>query len=874
MIHLPFDDAWPEIAAAMENHRNLVIVAEPGAGKTTRLPPGILNQKLVHQKVLVLEPRRIAARAAAARVAEEQNWSLPDDVGYIVRFDNRACPDTRLTYLTEGLFLRRLMQDSNLSGVEAVVLDEFHERSRYTDLAIAALKELQTLERPDIRIIVMSATLDSETVSRFLELDGKPAPVVSVPGRTFPVEIHNILQPLRLVTDRQWIDSVRTDLESIANGKFRIGETSISPRTDDILAFLPGTGEIRRLKEGLESRLQNFEILELHGSLSLEDQSRVLKRAGEKRRLILATNIAETSLTLDGVGTVVDTGLERHQQTDRLGFSSLVLGRITLASAKQRSGRAGRTKPGIAIRLWSKMDELSFRPFTDAEILSLDLTDTVLELCGLGVVDPLSFGWFEAPPKEKLELAVQTLLDLGALDQDRRLTKLGRRMLSSGLPARTARLLIEGENLKAPTLSATLAAILTERDFLLDRESHALSSSECDLFIRYQLVETGAGDGASRRVDRQARQTVLRARDSYLRFLNADRAPHPQNRNDDSWSEELVERLLLAGYPDRVARRRRARAPQARMVGGRGVELHSSSSLETAELFFAIRGDAGVSRTSGDPLVTIASPVSVETLKTLRPSEIQKDLQTVFDEETLSVYGLRASFYRDLPLEDGTREGANPDTATDVLKSETLKRCDRLEGLEPVRTFLNRVAFANVGSSTSGASNSGFLQSDYEEALQNSFNLALDEILFGKKSIQDLFSEEGAERLAATWERSFATLEPALGRELHRLAPSHFLAPTGNRFRIQYPSDRTPFVAVRLQELFGTKENPKIGATNLTFHLLGPNYRPVQVTSDLPGFWKGSYFEVRKELRARYPKHAWPENPLEAPAVAKGRPQR
>lgn len=867
MIHLPFDDAWPDITAAMNNHQNLVIVAEPGAGKTTRFPPGTLAKDLVQGKVLVLEPRRLAARAAASRVSEEYSWNLPNEVGYVVRFDNRARPDTKLTYLTEGLFLRRLTEDPALPGVGAVVLDEFHERSRYTDIAIAALKELQTLERPDLRIIVMSATLDANAVSQFLELDGRPAPVISVPGRTFPVSVHNTLQPLKLVTDRDWVESVRTDILAIASGSFRVGETTIPPRTDDILVFLPGTGEIRRLKEALEPQLKDFEVLELHGSLSLDEQSRVLKRSGDRRRLILATNIAETSLTLDGVGTVIDSGLERFQETDRLGFSSLVLGRITLASAKQRAGRAGRTAAGVAIRLWSKMDELSFRPFTEAEILNLDLTDTVLELCGLGVFDPQSFGWFEAPSKEKLSHAIRTLEDLAAIDQDRRLTAIGKRMLASGLPARAARLLVEGERLQKPQLAASLAAILTERDFLLDRETHAHAASECDLYIRYQLLDSANGARSSgRRIDNQARQTALRARDSHLRFLtahrSANRSPIHTEGQEEMWDEDLVAQLLLAGFPDRVARRRRSRHPQARMVGGRGVELHPSSTLETSELFFALRGDAGLSRGSGDPFVTMASPISLETLKALRPHEIRTDSQTVFDDESLSVYGLRASFYRDLPLTEGSREGAKAETALNVLKDELVKRRERLEGLEPIRTFLNRLKFATEASNESSSH------------LEEAFQLAMEETLFGKKSIQETFSEEGSEKFAATWERSLATLDQALAGRLQRLAPSHFHAPTGNRFRIHYPSDQAPFVAVRLQELFGTKENPKIGSTNLTFHLLGPNYRPVQVTSDLPGFWKGSYFEVRKELRARYPKHAWPENPLEAPAVAKGRPQR
>lgn len=865
MIHLPFDEAWPEISHALQQHVNLVVVAEPGAGKTTRLPPGLINKNLVKGKILVLEPRRIAARAAALRVAEEQNWQIPNQVGYAVRFDNRASKDTSLIYLTEGLFLKRLTQDPTLSDIGAVVLDEFHERSRYTDIAIAALKELQTLERPDLKIVVMSATLDAEAVSRFLETEDQPAPIVSVPGRTFPVRVCNIQQPLKLVTDRDWIESVKAQIVDVASNRFRSGDTTLPPRDDDILVFLPGTGEIRRLKEVISPALPGFDVHELHGSLSIEDQSRVLKRVGPQRRIILSTNIAETSLTLDGVGTVIDSGLERYVDTDRLGFSSLVLGRITMASAKQRAGRAGRTGPGVAVRLWSKMDELSFRPFTEPEILNLDLTDTLLELAGLGIFDPQNFGWFESPKKEKLQLATRTLQDIGALDQDRRLTPIGKRMLESGLPARPARVLIEGEKLEPRSnstkqLAATLAALLTERDFLLDRDPHSHSATECDLFVRYQLLNKNGPRETGRRVDHQARQTCLRARESYFEFLGIKfHGLSSANSNDDTWNEMLVERLLLSGYPDRVARRRRPRSRQALMVGGRGIELHPSSTLETSELFFAIRGDAGLSRVSSDPLVTIASPVTIETLKSIRPQEFRKGTQTAFDEDSLSVYGLRATYFRDLPLDDGTREAAATESALEVLKLEISKRKDRLESQEPVRSFLNRLKFAAQGA-------------DFPDALlEEAFQLTLDEVLFGKKSIQEFFTEEGAERLATSWERSISSLNQQIGSSLQRFAPSHFVAPTGNRFRIHYPNEQSPFVAIRLQELFGTKENPKIGNMNLTFHLLGPNFRPVQVTSDLPGFWKGSYFDVRKELRARYPKHAWPENPLEALPVAKRR---
>jgi ATP-dependent helicase HrpB len=852
MISLPFDDSWKEIESALTSHRNLVLVAEPGAGKTTRLPPGLIDRGIAKGKVAVLEPRRIAARAAALRIHDERSgWRFPDDVGYTVRFDNQTSSSTKLCFFTEGLFLRMLSNDPLIPEIDTVILDEFHERSRFTDLAISALKELQALERTDLRIIVMSATIDAEKISNFLAIDEIPAPVIQVPGRTFPISISHSNIPLKLATDHHWLETTANEIRDIALRK--------SQRQDDILVFLPGVGEIRRLKTVfLEDRKlsETFDYLELHGSLTLDEQSQVLSRpATSRRRIILATNIAETSLTLVGVGTVIDTGLERTSQSDRLGFSSLSIQRISLASATQRSGRSGRTGPGESYRLWSKLDENSFQPFAEAELRRTDLTDTLLEVASIGIPSPRTFEWFDPPEKEKLELAIRTLKDLGAFDETERLTQIGRDMIATGLPARAARILVEGQRVKALPLAAGLAALLTEKDVLLDRDSSlSKMAGECDLHLRATLLEGGTG---GLRIDRAALSVVKRVIDSLLKSKT--------QRLTEVWDEEVVARLLLAGFPDRVARRRQPQSAQCRLVGGKGVELHSSTSVRQSDLLFALRGDTTAAKKSGDAQITLASVLKVEWIKKYKSAEVELKTSVIFDPETRSVYGLRALHYRDLPLEAGHRDGTLSDEATALLKKEFLQRSDLIHATEPVRAFLNRLKLLKDRIPA---------EKSNEESLETSWQMTVDEILFGKKSFQEFFEPEGAEKLAEIWERNFSRIEPAIASEIARLAPDYFTAPTGNRFRIHYPPDRTPYVEVRLQELFGIKENPKVGGQPLTFHLLGPNYRPVQVTSDLVGFWKGSYFDVKKELRARYPKHSWPDDPMQAVAVAKGRPQK
>lgn len=863
LISLPFDNAWPEIEARLKTHRNLVLVAEPGAGKTTRFPAMLLEAGVISPtgQVVVLEPRRLAARAAAMRIADEREWPLKTKVGYSVRFDHQLTPATPLGFLTEGLFLKRLAQHPTLPGVECVVLDEFHERSRHTDLAIAALKELQLLERPDLRIVVMSATIDADKIAAFLSIDDAPAPIIRVPGRTFPIDTRHTNEPLMLSTSREWTERIARVIQDVVQGR--------RPRLGDVLTFVPGVGEIRRLREILEGDIsfaRATEVLELHGSLSLDEQARVLKRHSRddvRPRVILATNIAETSLTIDGVGTVIDTGLARVARADRLGFSQLHLERISLASARQRAGRAGRQAEGLCYRMWSKLDENSFPEFDEAELNRIDLTDSLLDLYSLGVGDPRNFDWFEKPDTARMQQALKLLGDLGAVAGDMRLTSIGRKMHQTGLPARAARMTVAAAD-GSPHgslprgLAAVLSGLLTEKDFLLDARSLAEGSShECDLYLRASLLTERHRHA---RIDHMTMKTVRRVIESLLTRKDDLSLEHIV----EQWDDKTVAGLLLAGFPDRVARRRRAKLPQARMAGGKGVELHPASTVREAELFFALKGDAGTSRTSSDPMTTMASALSRAWLEDLAKDQCRTREELIFDDETLTVYKERAVMYRDLPLENGARGRPDPNDAFDFLKAEALKRKSLLTKEPPVARLEARLDFLRRDPASAGLF-------ENTSQLATTFEQALEERLFGQTSLKPLLTEEGSEGLAEAWERALAAESSGVSQALRDRTPSHFKAPTGNRFRIEYPPHQPPFVEVRLQELFGTREHPMIAGVPLTFHLLGPNYRPVQVTSDLPGFWKGTYFEVRKELRARYPKHSWPENPLEAPPEAKGR---
>ncbi len=844
---LPIDATLPDVLDAIRRHRRLVLVAPPGAGKTTRLPPALVASGLLgpeHPNVVVLQPRRVAARSVAARIAEENSWTLGEEVGYQVRFERKIGPRTRLRIATEGILNRQVVADPFLEGVGAVVLDEFHERSLHTDLALALLKEVRDSVREDLILVVMSATLDAEPVSAFLG----GAPIIRVEGRTFPVEITHRGNDGAPLPDRM----ARAVTEAIESSSDR----------GDILAFLPGAEEIRRTARLLDpvAHRHDLLVLPLHGSLPSDEQDRAL-RPSDRRKVVLATNIAETSLTIEGVSTVIDSGLARHASFDaERGVDRLELGRISRASATQRAGRAGRTRPGRCVRLWSDREGRGMAEADVADVHRVDLSGTLLALHAWGHADPMQFGWFERPAAERVEAAERVLGMLGALEDGGRVTAIGRRLLDIPAPPRLARLLWEANAVGLRRDGATLAALLAEKDILtrLDRRAGPESHATSDVLIRLDRME----EAESRRfhpglrdlgIDPAAARRVAQARDDFLRISRRwpDIPPPPEG------AEETLLRLLLVAFPDRVCRRRASDPMAGRMVGGRGVRLEADSVVRDGDLFLALDprdDDRGLSR---EARVRIASLVRAEWLEGVFPGAVVVEKSARFDEGRQRVVGVHLVRYRDLVIEEDRHVALDPVMASDVLAGALIPRgLDFVREQEAAASWLAR--FELVARAMP--------EHDWPGLDEEAVAALIEAAARGRRSVEEVRAAPWADLLRGR-------LSYAQSRLMDREAPEALTVPSGNRVRLRYEAGKPPVLAVRLQELFGWAETPRVagGRVAVVLHLLGPNYRPVQITDDLGSFWSQAYFQVRKDLRNRYPKHAWPDDPLSARAEARGR---
>jgi len=851
MTSLPIDPWLPEIVARLREHRALVLVAPPGAGKTTRVPVAITRSELLtseHPSLVMLQPRRVAARASAARIADENGWRLGEEVGYQVRFERKVGRETRIRVMTEGILNRQLVADPFLEGVGAVVLDEFHERSLHTDLALALLREVRETVRADLLLVVMSATMDAEPVSRFLG----GCPIVTAEGKSYPVEV--VYRPATRPSSAEAVEAAIAE--------------ALSPSTadpGDVLVFLPGAEEIRRAAARVAplAEREDLLVLPLHGRLSAEEQERPL-RPSERRKVILATNIAETSLTIDGVRTVIDTGLARFASVDpQRGLDRLELGRISRASATQRAGRAGRTAPGRCVRLWSEREHRGLRESDLPEIACVDLCATVLALHAWGYTDLSRFPWYEPPAPARLEAAARLLIMLGALDESgARITSLGQSLLDLPVHPRLGRLILAAAESGSPVEGAALAALLSEKDLILSGPDSPRPSSRrrgnSDLLIRLDLLAEAEHDRfrpqlRARGIDPFAARRVAQVRDDLLRNLRrAIDTTHSQTVEPD---EEVMLRWVLLAYPDRVVRRR-GRETTGVMVGGRGVRLEPDSVVRESEYFLAL--DPREDRRGGtlEARVRLASALRVEWLEELFPDALKRERRPVFDEERQRVVGLTTVSYRDLTLREDRNASVDPQEASRVLAEALLPRASTLlERDEAATTWLARL---------------DLLRRAQPEADWPEFDTAfLAEILadacVGKRSLEEL---------------EHASFVPLFkGRLTHRQsqlmdeqAPEGLVVPSGNRIRLTYEPGKPPTLAVRLQELFGWTETPRLagGRVPVLLHLLGPNYRPVQITEDLRSFWATTYFQVRKDLRARYPKHSWPEDPLTAKAESRG----
>lgn len=824
MISLPIDSFLEKILQEFRSHQNLVLSAAPGAGKTTRLPPRLLD--LTDKKILVLEPRRIAAVAASSRIAEEQNWKLGKEIGYQIRFDSNISSDTRLIFLTEALLNRKIISDPELSDVGIVVLDEFHERSQHVDLALGLLKELQELSRPDLKILVMSATLKAETIARFLQ----DASIIQVPGQSHPLEIQNQKTAQKLQTGPDFIQSVVTQAKT---------EMSALKKGEHLLVFLPGLGEIERCYQQLEAWAleKGHSLFRLHGTMSLEEQKEVLASSANSK-IILATNIAESSLTIDGVRAVLDSGLQRRSSIHpKTGFPQLEIARISKSSATQRAGRAARQAPGKCFRLWSSMDELSMPDEETAEILRVDLSEALLFLASQGVRDFNGFSWFESPHPEQIQKAEKHLRILGALSEKNELLPLGKELLRLPLPPRLGKLLLKSQQMGILETGASLCALLLEKD-IVGKKTYE-TQLECDLLLRLDLLNSGSY------------RSVERVRDQLIKLF-----PRTQSKKA---SENEIRKLLLEVFLDQACRRRKANEARAVMIGGRGVVLESTSQVRHSEFFVALQVMEGLS--SSETRVSLACGLSKEMLSQVENSRIENKSWIEFDEKTekfvqLSAQSLILPAVGSLPLSDIRIQPAKSEDIQGALGKVAFEnRQQILEKNEKLKSWWERF---QVWRTVSGG------EDFTDETLAEIF----EEASFGENSLAKLYEKD----LVYFFETKFP------GGTLHKFqseAPEFIQVPSGSRIRLNY-SGPQPALEVRLQEVFGLSETPKIagGKIPLTLILLGPNYRPVQVTQDLSSFWKNGYPEVRKELRSRYPKHSWPEDPLSAVAVAKGRPHK
>lgn len=820
---LPIEDVLPAVAEALRRGSNCVIAAPPGAGKTTRVPPALVREGLVPGALIMLQPRRVAARAAARRIAEENGWTVGGEVGYQVRFERSLSEKTRIRIVTEGILTRRLQSDPFLEGIDAVLFDEFHLRSLDGDVGLALLREVQRTVRPEIRLVVMSATLDTGPASEFLG----GCPVIECAGRLHPIDIRYEARPSRTLTDDRVARAVRQCVASRPDGH--------------VLVFLPGAREIRRCRNALED-LVGAAVLPLHGSLSSEDQDRAV-RPESGRAVILATNVAETSLTIPGVTAVVDSGLVRLEVFDpRTGIDRLETRRVSADSAEQRAGRAGRTGPGTVFRLWTKGQQKELLPRTPPEIRRVDLSRLALELAAWGA-DPKSFGWFEPPDPAVIEAARELLLGLGALDGNGRITALGKKLVALPLHPRIGRLVIEAHARGFMGAGALIAAILSERDILRRRidGGKAATVGPSDVLLRYDILAEGRATGAN--VDRGAASRVQRVRRDLQRIVTATLGRAKRRQPDE---EDLL-RLVFCAYPDRVVRRREKGGDRGVMSGGRGVRLASGSIVRDAEFFAAVDLDGA----GADARVHLASAIDPDWL------ELTEETVLAFDAERERVTAVRRDMYHKLCV----REAAvppDPEEAARILAQAAAADVERaLKPAPEALSFMARVECLRewMPELDLPAMDAGFLES------------LLPELCAGARGFDDLRRVDLAARLKGAL--SYDQLSA-----VERNAPERIAVPSGSKIRLDYEPGRAPILAVQLQNLFGLADTPTVagGRVRVLLHLLAPSRRPVQVTQDLASFWKNTYAQVRKDLRARYPKHAWPEDPLAA--APESRPRR
>jgi ATP-dependent helicase HrpB len=831
---LPIDAVLDELARALTDHTAAVLVAPPGAGKTTRVPLALLDAPWIgNKKIIVLEPRRIAARASAERMAHTIGERVGETVGYRVRFGSKISRATRIEVVTRGIFSRQILDDPELTGVAAVLFDEFHERSLDADLGLALARDAQTGLREDLRILVMSATLDGARVAKLLG----DAPVIASEGRAFPVETRYLGRKADAPLERQMADAIATALRADPGS---------------VLAFLPGAAEIRRTQNFLGERVHDasVEIVPLFGALDAGVQDRAIAPAPKgHRKVVLATSIAETSLTIEGVRIVVDSGVARVPRYEPdIGLTRLETVRASRAAVDQRRGRAGRTEPGVCYRLWDEPQTASMAAYTQPEILSADLSSLVLDLAQWGVRDPATLAFLDPPPAPALKEARSLLHELGALDDDDRITAEGRSLRALALPPRLARMIVDSHRLGAGEEAAEIAAVLTER---------GLGGDNVDLEVRLDQF----------RRDRSQRATSARSQaQRWASQVAATPIPNPSpqgggGRTAPGTTELPSTGMMLAlAFPDRVARNRGNGSFV--LANGRGAAVDPASALARAP-YIAV---AELTGTAAQGRILLAVKITLEDIERHFADQIETSDEVTFDRTAMALRARRKRALHAITLSEAPLAlSPSADTARVLADGLIAAGVDRLPWSKPSKQWRDRVMFLRKAEADP-------LQSVWpdlsDDALAAQREAWLVPALYDKVSLKDFSATDLSEALMTLlpWE---------LRARLEREAPTHFEAPTGTMLAIDYEAEQGPTIAVRLQELFGLNTHPSIakGAIALVLELLSPAHRPVQVTRDLPGFWRGSYAAVRSDLRGRYPRHPWPEDPASALPTRRVKPR-
>jgi ATP-dependent helicase HrpB len=832
MPGLPIDALLPDLRRTLAGAPAAVLQAPPGAGKTTRVPLALLDEEwLGDRKIVLLEPRRLAARAAARFMAHSLGEAVGQRVGYRVRLDNKVGPRTRIEVVTEGILTRMLQHDPALQQVGLVVFDEFHERSLQADLALALCLDVQGALREDLRLLVMSATLDGAAVARLLD----DAPVLTSAGRSYPVETR--YQPPRALFARE----PGAFCEEVAQAVRAV----LQEQSGSLLVFLPGEAEIRRVERALQSAGLGAEVIlaPLYGQLTALAQDSAIQAApAGRRKVVLATAIAETSLTIEGIRVVIDAGLMRQPRFDpNRGLTRLATLPVSRAAADQRRGRAGRLEPGVCYRLWS--EHLRLQPHSMAEILQADLAALLLELAGWGVRDAAQLRWLDMPPAAHIAQATELLQRLGALDAAAQITAHGRAMLELGTHPRLAHMMLRGTELGYGALACELAALLGERDPL----SHALAG-DADLVLRLEWLR---GRGARADVAGGLRRQLRDAVQQWQRQLCCARSPA------DHGDLNMTGVLLACAYPDRIGQRRGSADYRFLLSNGRGAYFADAQPLAAQDyLVAAYLGDGREAR------IFLAAAVDRQQLLDYHGALVSEHRFVAWNAVEQCVQARRQRRLGELVLDDRSWQEADPERVRAALLEGIVRHGSAcLPWTDAARQLQARVGFM------------------HRLAPQDWPDLGDDALM---TALQDWLSPwlDGMARLAHLKRLDLhavllAQLSWQQQRRLDELAPTHVRVPSGSRVRVDY-GQQTPVLAVRLQEMFGLTDTPCIagGRVPLLLHLLSPAHRPVQITRDLAAFWNGAYHEVRKELQGRYPKHHWPDQPLQAQATARTRRRR